>query len=66
MEFNEKLCELRKNRGLTQETLAEALYVLRTAISKWESGREYPNIESLKKISKFFLYLLMICYPEKK
>lgn len=66
MEFNEKLCELRKNRGLTQETLAEALYVLRTAISKWESGRGYPNIESLKKISKFFLYLLMICYPEKK
>ena len=54
MEFNEKLQELRKNRGLTQEELAENLYVSRTAVSKWESGRGYPNIESLKEISKFF------------
>ena len=54
MEFNEKLQELRKNKGLTQEELAEILYVSRTAISKWESGRGYPNIESLKEISKFF------------
>lgn len=54
MEFNEKLQELRKNKGLTQEELAEALYVSRTAVSKWESGRGYPNIDSLKEISKFF------------
>ena len=54
MEFNEKFQELRKNRGLTQEELAESLYVSRTAVSKWESGRGYPNIESLKEISKFF------------
>lgn len=54
MEFNEKLQQLRKNRGLTQEELAEAIYVSRTAISKWESGRGYPNIESLKALSKFF------------
>ena len=54
MEFNEKLQELRKQRGLTQEELAEKLYVSRTAISKWESGRGYPNIESLKAIAKFF------------
>ncbi len=54
MEFNEKLQELRKQKGLTQEELAESLYVSRTAISKWESGRGYPNIESLKAISKFF------------
>ena len=54
MEFNEKLQELRKQKGLTQEELAKSLYVSRTAISKWESGRGYPNIESLKAIAKFF------------
>ena len=54
MEFNEKLQELRKQKGLTQEELAQALYVSRTAISKWESGRGYPNIDSLKAIAKFF------------
>ena len=54
MEFGEKLKELRKSRGLTQQELAEALYVSRTAISKWESGRGYPSIDSLKEISGFF------------
>lgn len=54
MEFNEKLQELRKQTGLTQEELAESLFVSRTAISKWESGRGYPNIDSLKAIAKFF------------
>ena len=54
MEFHETLQELRKRKGLTQEELAEALYVSRTAISKWESGRGYPNIDSLKAIAKFF------------
>ena len=54
MEFNKKIQELRKQKGLTQEELAEALYVSRTAISKWESGRGYPNIDSLKAIAKFF------------
>ena len=54
MEFHEKLLELRKSKGLTQEELAEALFVSRTAISKWESGRGYPSIDSLKEISHFF------------
>ena len=54
MEFNEKLQQLRKNKGLTQEELAEVLYVSRTAISKWELGRGYPSIDSLKDISRFF------------
>ncbi len=54
MEFHEKLQELRKQRGLTQEELAEKLYVSRTAISKWESGRGYPNIDSLKAIAACF------------
>lgn len=54
MEFNEKLQQLRKSKGLTQEELADVLYVSRTAISKWEQGRGYPNIDSLKAIAKFF------------
>lgn len=54
MEFYEKLQELRKSKGLTQEELAEALYVSRTAVSKWESGRGYPSIDSLKEISSYF------------
>lgn len=54
MEFGEKLQELRKRRGLTQEELAQALYVSRTAVSKWESGRGYPSIDSLKELAAFF------------
>ncbi len=66
MEFNEKLQELRKARSLTQEDLAEALYVSRTAISKWESGRGYPNIDSLKEISRFFSVTIdELIYPDE-
>ncbi|WP_027215511.1 helix-turn-helix domain-containing protein [Butyrivibrio fibrisolvens] len=54
MEFGEKLLELRNGKGMTQEELAEDLFVSRTAISKWESGRGYPSIDSLKEISKYF------------
>ena len=54
MEFHKKLQQLRKQKGLTQEELAESLFVSRTAVSKWESGRGYPNIDSLKAIARFF------------
>ncbi len=54
MEFYQKLQELRKSKGITQEELAKKLYVSRTAVSKWESNRGYPNLESLKDIAKFF------------
>ena len=66
MEFNEKLQELRKSRSLTQEELAEALFVSRTAISKWESGRGYPSIDSLKEISRYFCVTIddLICSEE--
>ncbi|MBP5607151.1 MAG: helix-turn-helix transcriptional regulator [Lachnospiraceae bacterium] len=66
MEFNEKLLELRKARSLTQEELAEALFVSRTAVSKWESGRGYPNLDSLKEISRFFSVSIddLICSEE--
>ena len=66
MEFSEKLQELRKSRSLTQEELAEALFVSRTAVSKWESGRGYPSIDSLKEISRFFSVTIdeLICSDE--
>ena len=66
MEFNEKLQELRKSRSMTQEELAEALFVSRTAISKWESGRGYPSIDSLKEISRYFSVTIddLICSDE--
>lgn len=54
MEFGEKLLELRKSKNITQEELAKELYVSRTAISKWEAGRGYPSIDSLKEIAKYF------------
>ena len=54
MEFNEKLQQLRTGKNLTQEQLAEQLYVSRTAISKWRKRQGLPYIESLKCISKFF------------
>ena len=54
MGFHKTLQELRKQKGMTQEELASSLYVSRTAISKWESGRGYPNIESLKALAAFF------------
>ena len=54
MEFSKKIQELRNKNKLTQEQFAEKLYVSRTAVSKWESGKGYPSIDSLKYISKIF------------
>lgn len=73
MEFHEKLQELRKQKNLTQEELSEILFVSRTAISKWESGRGYPSIDSLKAIADFFGVTIdellsnreLICVAEK-
>lgn len=51
---------------MTQEELAEALFVSRTAISKWEQGRGYPSLDSLKEISRFFSVSIddLICSEE--
>ena len=54
MELSEKIQKLRKERGLTQEQLAEQLFVSRTAVSKWETGRGTPNMESLQMIAKLY------------
>ena len=54
MDYCKRLKELRKENNLTQEDLAKKLFVSRTAISKWETGRGMPSIESLQLISKYF------------
>lgn len=54
MEFGEKIKKLRAQKNMTQEQLAEKLYVSRTAVSKWESGRGYPSIDSLKDVASLF------------
>ena len=51
MELSEKIQKLRKERGMTQEQFAERLFVSRTAVSKWETGRGIPSIESLQMIA---------------
>lgn len=47
MNFSDKLQILRKNKGLTQEALADKLNVSRQAVAKWESGQAYPDIDEL-------------------
>lgn len=54
MKFGEKLKKLRKENNITQDELAEKIYVTRTAISKWETGTGYPSLDSLKMLSKIF------------
>ncbi|MBO5912031.1 MAG: helix-turn-helix transcriptional regulator [Clostridia bacterium] len=54
MTVGEKIKKLRTDNGLTQDEFAEKIYVTRTAVSKWESDRGFPNIDSLKAISKYF------------
>ena len=54
MIFSEKLQLIRKNKGLTQEELAEKLDISRQAVAKWESGQAYPDISNLIQISNLF------------
>lgn len=54
MEFSEKLKTLRAQQGLTQEQLAQRLYVTRTAVSRWETGTGTPNLDSLQALARLF------------
>ena len=47
MSFGEQLQEVRRSNGMTQEQFAEALQVSRQAVSRWESGRSYPEVDKI-------------------
>ena len=52
VEFGEKVKQIREERGMTQQTLAEKLYVTRQAVSRWERGARYPELLTAKKIAR--------------
>lgn len=52
VEFGEKLKQLREEKGMTQQTVAEKLYVTRQAVSRWECGARYPDLLTAKKIAQ--------------
>lgn len=54
MNFNEKLINLRKSKGLSQEELGDELQVSRQTISKWESCQSYPDFQRLVLLSDYF------------
>lgn len=54
MDPKDILLELRTQKGLTQEELAEKVYVTRQAVSRWENGDTVLNTETLKVLSKFY------------
>lgn len=54
METKEILLKLRNKAGLSQEELAEKVYVTRQAVSRWETGETLPNTETLKQLSKLY------------
>ena len=54
METKDVILQLRAQKGLSQEELAQSLYVTRQAVSRWENGETVPNVDTLKLMSKLF------------
>ena len=54
METRQVILQLRTAKGLSQEELAEKVYVTRQAVSRWETGETVPNTETLKLLSQLF------------
>ena len=59
METKDIILELRTKHGLSQEELAEKVFVTRQAVSRWENGETTPNTETLKLLSKLFDIFLL-------
>ena len=54
MDTKDILHQLRTQKGLSQDELAEQVFVTRQAVSRWENGETTPNVETLKLLSKLF------------
>ena len=54
MDTKDVLYNLRAKKGLSQDELAEKVFVTRQAVSRWETGETTPNVETLKLLSKFY------------
>ena len=54
METKDIILQLRTKMGLSQDALAEKIYVTRQAVSRWENGETIPNVEALKLLSQVF------------
>lgn len=54
MDAKDVLLKLRREKGLSQEELAEAVFVTRQAVSRWETGQTLPNPETLKQLSRLY------------
>lgn len=68
--FDERLKQLRKEKKVSQKTLADALFISQQAIAKWESDKSSPNPETVRKIAEYFNvstdYLLEVDSENKK
>lgn len=68
--FGERLKQLRKEKKVSQKTLADALFISQQAIAKWESDKSSPNPETVRKIAEYFNvstdYLLEVDSENKK
>ena len=54
MEIKNQVCAYRSQLGMSQEALGEAVYVTRQTVSNWETGKSYPDIQSLLRLSSLF------------
>ena len=66
MNLGSRIAELRKEKNLSQEKLAELLGVSRQAVTKWESGKSFPDTENLLRLSEIFgISMDELCFNEK-
>lgn len=66
MTFGEKLFKLRKEKGLSQEALAEQIGTTRQAVSKWENNQGFPETEKLLQLSNIFETSIAVLLKDEK